>query len=1207
MAQQGMGVGNNNPLEMLDVSGAIKIGTTANVPPGGAGTIRWNGTDFEGWNGTQWIVFAAGPDNDWTVSGSNVFNLANNIGIGTSAPNARLHVEMNNGDFKLLNNAGNSGVVLLGRLQGANGFYPQFRINGNGSLDIGADASGNYVIERNDVARLSIDATGNVGIGTSTPSALLHLLSATNGNTSGIRLTSGGANGVIHLDGSNDLVIGKANVPNHLVLNNNGGVGINTNAPTQALDVVGKIRMVDGFQSTGYIPVSNANGTMTWTDPSAISDGDWTVSGSNVFNTTQRIGIGTNAPSAKLHVELDNGDFRLFNVPGSGGVIVLGRLQGANGFYPQFRINGNGSLDIGADASGNFVIERNDVARITVDASGNVGVGTSTPNNRFDVSDGTRTGSHATSAPLYVTGVLGASSDGVEFRHNNGTQGIGFGFHSIYAAGSNTNQNLNLIPKGTGRVGIGSVTPGAMLHVEGSIRMVDGNQAAGYIPVSDANGTMVWTDPTTISTSYVDEIRDADADTKIQVEETANDDIIRFDVAGAQKWLMTGNRFEPTNANNGVYIGEGAGQAEGASALRRSVFVGENAGAANVSGNNNVAVGYNSQTDRTSGNSNVSIGAKSLESNVSGSNNVAVGHLAGASNLGSGNIFLGKNAGQSEAGSDKLYIANSNTVTPLIYGEFDNDYLQINGTLNVDGNVGIGIATPAHNLHIHKNSSGESYTLYTNSTTGSTVNDGFFIGLDSQENVKIKHQEDKAIIFATNDINRVWIKNDGNVGIGTSNPSQILDVRGQVILEDQLTVSNVDQRASIKTDAANNIIQLDVAGTGHSTDDIYIGDLTNSSNNVIMMGRVGIGTSNPTSQAHVRMPITEADAPKTVLVLDAHDDDNNFNLEAGAGTRLRFKIPGQSGSNIGASIDAEKYSGTETDTRSNLVFRTTGNNDILQRQMTITHDGRVGIGTDDPYKAKVVIEGFHYYNHANGASCDPSQPTWFISDGNMQYSLVADGAIGCPQITVSSDARIKNIEGVSDGATDLETLKQIQISDYTHKDSLAHGNRQFKKVIAQQVAEIYPIAVTASGVSEIPDIMRVGKIENGRVFLTEHGLKQGEKVQLIFGTDRVNLEVEEADKASFKVDCDRDGEVFVYGRHVNDFHSVDYDALSMLNISATQELAKQNEQLAEKVAELETQLQLGGAETEAALDLLKAENLELRTLIEQLIPVSASN
>ena len=42
---------------------------------------------------------------------------------------------------------------------------------------------------------------------------------------------------------------------------------------------------------------------------------------------------------------------------------------------------------------------------------------------------------------------------------------------------------------------------------------------------------------------------------------------------------------------------------------------------------------------------------------------------------------------------------------------------------------------------------------------------------------------------------------------------------------------------------------------------------------------------------------------------------------------------------------------------------------------------------------------------------------------------------------------------------------------------------------------------------------------------------------------------------------DLEEKVFVYGREVDDFHTVDYEAISMLNVSATQELAKQVELL----------------------------------------------
>ena len=90
----------------------------------------------------------------------------------------------------------------------------------------------------------------------------------------------------------------------------------------------------------------------------------------------------------------------------------------------------------------------------------------------------------------------------------------------------------------------------------------------------------------------------------------------------------------------------------------------------------------------TTGASNVALGFESLRTNTTGSTNIAIGRKAGYSNeTGSGNVFIGNNAGYNETGSNKLYIDNSNTTSPLIYGDFATNEVTINGSLTTTGTV----------------------------------------------------------------------------------------------------------------------------------------------------------------------------------------------------------------------------------------------------------------------------------------------------------------------------------------------------------------------------------------------------------------------------------------------------------------------------------------------------------------------------------------
>ena len=92
----------------------------------------------------------------------------------------------------------------------------------------------------------------------------------------------------------------------------------------------------------------------------------------------------------------------------------------------------------------------------------------------------------------------------------------------------------------------------------------------------------------------------------------------------------------------------------------------------------------------TTGDDNVCIGRNAGYNNTTGNNNVCIGRSAGYNNgTGTGSIFIGYNAGSGAAGavSNKLYIDNSNSSTPLIYGIFNST--ATDRTLRLTASVGI--------------------------------------------------------------------------------------------------------------------------------------------------------------------------------------------------------------------------------------------------------------------------------------------------------------------------------------------------------------------------------------------------------------------------------------------------------------------------------------------------------------------------------------
>ena len=115
-----------------------------------------------------------------------------------------------------------------------------------------------------------------------------------------------------------------------------------------------------------------------------------------------------------------------------------------------------------------------------------------------------------------------------------------------------------------------------------------------------------------------------------------------------------------------------------------NIFIGSDSGFSNTNGHSNVFIGQLSGHLNTTGNDNTFLGDRSGRHNTNGNNNTFIGNDSGYNNeTGSGNVFLGRRAGYNELGSDLLYIDNSDTSSPLIWGDFGNDMLRFNGSVRI--------------------------------------------------------------------------------------------------------------------------------------------------------------------------------------------------------------------------------------------------------------------------------------------------------------------------------------------------------------------------------------------------------------------------------------------------------------------------------------------------------------------------------------------
>ena len=623
------------------------------------------------------------------------------------------------------------------------------------------------------------------------------------------------------------------------------------------------------------------------------------------------VGIGITTPAGQLDAVSADPDFggsiRVGNADLSHYIrLYSGRLNNPS---PIFMWNAGDPLRFATSFSA-----ADEMMRIAV--NGNIGIAVPDPTSRLDIQ---MFGNGAWQRAIRVLNPDMVADDGLLLVLGKSDASRNMGYMNFKFSDNDSEANrlsfglygvndiLNVV--GSGNVGIGTTTPGEMLEVADTIY-----SSVGGFRFPD--NTVQETAATGGGATSIDELSDANtggnsiflgSDAGINDDSSDNRNTavgvnaLHYNTTGN---LNTANGYEALYSNiSGTYNNANGFQ---------SIY-------SNTIGGTNIGLGSYSLFSNTTGSFNVGIGHHANFYNQEGIHNTIIGHQAGRGNSAhnkSGNIFLGYQAGYNETGSNMLYIENSNSSSPLIWGDFSTDDVQVNGDLHITGNLtidgngsassiddlsdaislgnsvfigsGAGVADDGSNNQnsivgvnaFNANTTGSANTangfgaLYRNTIGASNTGIGhyaLFANIDGSSNIAIG--QNALTGNTTGDFNiGIGISANGNnqegsrntiLGFRAGSGSAAHNKTGNVFLGYQ---AGYNETTDNKLYIENSNSDSPLIGGDFAADEIYLN------------GNVGIGTTTPSAGLH----LSGAGYPESFMFLEAAASaDAGFRLYEG--------------------------------------------------------------------------------------------------------------------------------------------------------------------------------------------------------------------------------------------------------------------------------------------------------------------------------------